>query len=152
MEQPRQEKTICPLNTHAHRFVGLVQMERVMLLLYGAGALTIDKYKMIMSQPSLEQQIVCMLDTVQRGGRDGIRKLIVCIENEDEHLGHQELAADLKRGMPHIILTYIIIRNYSYLCIIIIIIIIIYIFSDPQTVVVYIYIYIYIKNINILIN
>ena len=73
-----------------------------MLLLYGAGVLTFGKYEMIMSKPSLEQQIVCMLDTVQRGGRDGIRKLIACIEKEDEHLGHQELAADLKRGMRHI--------------------------------------------------
>ena len=45
-----------------------------------------------------KQKVVRLVNIVNTKGKGGLRRLIHCLEEEETHLGHAELAETLKEG------------------------------------------------------
>ena len=57
-----------------------------------------DGITRIRSEPSRGCQVMCLIDTIDRMGRDGVKRFIESVAREHDHIGHQSLAEELKKG------------------------------------------------------
>lgn len=73
-------------------------MDSLLPMLFQERVLKYDVIKEIQNEPTRERGIMCLLDAIQRNGEKGIKQLIISIEKEKKHMGHEELASILKEG------------------------------------------------------
>lgn len=86
------------LSKHLPLFQQLVHIEKLLLVLYQCNVLDYNEVKSIQREETRDRQIMSLIDTIQHKGKAGVKRLIECIERETDHLGHAELAEELKKG------------------------------------------------------
>ena len=87
------------LKSQYHHFEKLVNMDYLLPMLFQEEALEYDVIDKIQNEPTRKRKIMCLLDAVQQNGQEGLKQLVVSIEEEKEHMGHKDLACKLKEGM-----------------------------------------------------
>ena len=78
-------------------------MDCLIPVLFQEEALEYDVIDKIQNEPTRKRKIMCLLDAVQQNGQEGIKQLIISIEKEEEHKGHEELANKLKEGNNNVL-------------------------------------------------
>ena len=86
------------LNKHLPLFQNLVDVEKLLPVLFQYNVLHYNEVKSIQQEGTRDRQIMSLIDTIQRKGKAGVKRLIECIERECDHLGHAKLAEELKKG------------------------------------------------------
>ena len=87
-----------PLKKYFQCIKGLISIDDLLPTLFQDDVLKHEEYEKIRSETSLGCKIVCLIHTIEMKGKAGIRGLIQSMESETEHLGHKELAEELKKG------------------------------------------------------
>lgn len=67
--------------------------------LYQDNNLKQEEYEKILQETPLGCRIVRLLFITESKGREGVKGLIQSLEQERQHKGHEELAAELKEGL-----------------------------------------------------
>ena len=96
---PKPKHTVfSPLKSQLHLFQNLVSIHSLLPKLHEDDVITYDDMELVNSKPTRNYQIMCLVNTIEQKGQAGIKGLIRSIEGEKEHLGHRELAEELRNG------------------------------------------------------
>ena len=88
-----------PLSKFTSKFEDLVNLNELIPVLYEAGVLVNEEVeKLIEAVWNNKLKVVYLITTMRGKGKEGLQRLIDCLENEPNHLGHAELAGILKEG------------------------------------------------------
>ena len=87
-----------PLKSQLHLFQNLVSIHSLLPKLHEDDVITYDEMELVNSKPTRKYQIMCLMNIVEQKGQAGIKGLIRSIAEEKEHLGHRELAEELRNG------------------------------------------------------
>ena len=88
-----------PLSKFTSKFEDLVNLNELIPVLYEAGVLVNEEVEKLIEAVWNNKLKVVYLITIMRGkGKEGLQRLIDCLEKEPNHLGHAELAGILKEG------------------------------------------------------
>ena len=79
-------------------FRDVLNTEQLLPLLYQEEALTFEEVQEIQEASSRDNRCMRLVNVFDRKGRAGIKKLISVVEKETSHLGHIQLAKQLKEG------------------------------------------------------
>ena len=90
--------TLQPLRKHLQMIQGLVNLDCLLPWLYQGNVLSDDEIMKIQSEPSRKGKVLCLVQTIEKKGKAGIQGLVQCLELENEHLGHADIAEELRKG------------------------------------------------------
>lgn len=80
-------------------FQELLNLDELIPMLYQTGILTKAELDEVRQENSRNMKIVCFVTTMCGKGKKGTQRLIECLEKEKKHLGHEDLAEELKKGI-----------------------------------------------------
>ena len=83
----------------AQKFEQCIEMKLFLPIAYQKRLLRMEEMEKIKKEENRGIQVVYLLDMLERKGPESVRKMMSCFEAEKEHMGHAELAKDLKRGI-----------------------------------------------------
>ena len=90
--------TLQPLRTHLQAIKRTVNLGCLVPCLFEHDILKEDEIEKIHSVSSTGYKVMYLVQAIERKGKAGIRGLVHSLENEEEHLGHKELAEELKKS------------------------------------------------------
>ena len=95
--------TLQPLRNHLQLIQRLVKLECLLPWLYQESVLNDEEIEGLHSKPSHGCKVMVLVQAIEKKGKTGIRGLVYCLENEKDHVGHEELAEELKKGDLNIV-------------------------------------------------
>ena len=87
-----------PLRNYFQVIQSLVNLECLLPWLFQDSILKDEEINWLRNQQSRGCKVMDLIRAIENKGKAGIKGLVHCLENETEHLGHIELAAELKKG------------------------------------------------------
>ena len=80
-------------------FQDLLNFDELIPMLYQTGILTNAELDKVGQENSRNMKIVRFVKTMCTKGKKGTQRLIECLEKEKKHIGHEDLAKELKKGI-----------------------------------------------------
>ena len=98
---PTTEGEYVPLNRFHFSFYQLANLDTLIPLLSQEGVLSAAELSDFISLPSRGERLSYLVTVVDRKGTRGLQGLIRALKQDDEHLGHAELAAAIEVEYSH---------------------------------------------------